>query len=747
MITQSFELIFYDIKEAMRVARPFEKKDAKNLINEYKNILKELDDVQKAELAYSEEVKSAVKNILMKDAMQILKNIPIEELNRDKKGIRVKTLRDNGYGTIADIAYVSTNSLEAVKGISMEAALLIRKEADEIVLNAQKGVKLKLNADTKTPERSGLVRALFKYRTIKPVAHECKKLFNAYNAKITDAVLSLEKANGTLKWLFASGDKKKKAEEGYAYLSSLQFGSTYGQTLNDIVLKLACASNCKDEEAWKSFESGPVEFFSCLEEITPGVLGNDDALYGLPEDLAREIQNEKIYSEGMLCELRKYQQWGVKYILHQRRVLLGDEMGLGKTVQAIAAMVSLHNNGGTHFMVVCPASVLSNWCREIKKMSELKVTKIHGPGKHEEFRSWIRTGGVGVTTFETTAVMDMEDSFKYKMLVVDEAHYIKNPKAHRSENVKTISFHADRVLLMTGTALENNVDEMVSLIDILRPDIANKAGSMKALSAAEQFREAVAPVYYRRKREDVLTELPELIDSREWCTLSDEEEEAYETSVMSKNYALVRRVSWNVPDISRSSKAARLMEIVEDAKEDGRKIIVFSFFLETIRKISELLGNQCLTPITGSITPQHRQEIIDEFDKAPAGTVLVSQIQSGGTGLNIQSASVVVLCEPQFKPSIENQAISRAYRMGQTRNVLVYRLLCEDTIEEKIMAVLEKKQEIFDSFADKSAVADESRELDEKSFSGLVEEERKRICLKKGEQGAGAVSKENEYSD
>ncbi len=724
----------YEIKEAMRVARPFEKKDAKNLVNEYKNILKELDEVQKAEIAYREEVKNAVDSILTKNAMKTLKNIPVEELNRDKKGIRVKTLRDNGYCTIADISCVSAHSLEEVKGISMEAALLIRSEVDEIVSNARKGVKLKLSVDNKTPENSALVRALFKFRTIKPVAHECKKLFNAYNSKITESVLSIEKANGTLKWIFASGEKKKKAEDGYAYLSSLQFGSTYGQTLNDIVLKLANASNCKDEEAWRSFETGPVEFFSCLEEIAPGVLGNDDALYGLPEDLAREIQNEKIYSEGMLCELRKYQQWGVKYILHQKRVLLGDEMGLGKTVQAIAAMVSLHNNGGTHFMVVCPASVLSNWCREIKKMSDLKVTKIHGASKHEEFRSWIRTGGVGVTTFETTAVMEMDDSFKFRMLVVDEAHYIKNPKAHRSENVKTISFHADRVLLMTGTALENNVDEMVSLIDILRPDIANKADGMKALSAAEHFRETVAPVYYRRKREDVLTELPELIDNKEWCTLNMEEEEAYETSVMSKNYALVRRVSWNVADMSRSSKASRLMEIVSNAKEDGRKIIVFSFFLETIRKISELLGDQCMTPITGAITPQHRQEIIDEFDRSPAGTVLAAQIQSGGTGLNIQSASVVVLCEPQFKPSIENQAISRAYRMGQTRNVLVYRLLCEDTIEEKMMAVLEKKQEIFDSFADRSVIAEESRELDEKSFSGLVEEERQRICLKKGSQ-------------
>lgn len=153
--------------------------------------------------------------------------------------------------------------------------------------------------------------------------------------------------------------------------------------------------------------------------------------------------------------------------------------------------------------------------------------------------------------------------------------------------------------------------------------------------------------------------------------------------------------------------------------------------MDTIRKITLLLGSRCTNPINGSVTPQRRQEIIDEFDQAPPGTVLVAQIQSGGTGLNIQSASVVVLCEPQLKPSIENQAISRAYRMGQTRNVLVYRLLCENTVDEKIMALLEDKQAIFDAFADKSEAAIESKEIDERTFGNIIKEEIDRINAKK----------------
>lgn len=191
-------------------------------------------------------------------------------------------------------------------------------------------------------------------------------------------------------------------------------------------------------------------------------------------------------------------------------------------------------------------------------------------------------------------------------------------------------------------------------------------------------------------------------------------------------------MSWNVGDLHNSSKANRLLEIIEEAESEGRKVLVFSYFLDTIRKIYDFLGDRCLNPINGSVTPQRRQEIIDEFNEAPAGTVLVSQIQSGGTGLNIQAASVVVICEPQLKPSIENQAISWTYRMGQVRNVLVYRLLCPETIDEKITAILEEKQAIFDAFADKSVAAKESLELDKTTFGELIKAEIDRINAKNG---------------
>ena len=662
-----------------------------------------------------------------------MRNIPIDEINREKKGFRIKALRDNGYQTIADIAPASVYTLSSIYGISDDAAYSIKRVVDKIVSTTRKGVKIKISADDKSAMTSQLVLAISRYKQSEAYIFECEKIYNNSKQNIEKYMQDLAPASSGLKWIFSSEAKKKAAIEAYNILTGMLTGG-YAQATNYNVEAIHNLSYVRTDEAWQDFSENSIRFFNVLEDVAPGVLGTDDTIYGLPEELAREIQDQCYFPDGLLCELRRYQEWGVKYILHQERVLLGDEMGLGKTIQAIASMVSLKNTGATHFVVVCPASVLANWYREIRKMSKLSVVKIHGAGRKAALESWKKTGGVAVTTYETTGFFKLEDDFKFSMLVVDEAHYIKNPDAKRTKNVTDISYHAERILFMTGTALENRVEEMISLIKVLQPHIASKVHGMEFLSSAPQFREAVAPVYYRRKREDVLTELPDLIETQEWCSMNAIEEQAYEESVLGSNFMAARRVSWNVDDLKDSSKATRLMEIINEATEEGRKVIVFSFFLDTIKKITNYLGDQCYGPINGSISPQRRQEIIDEFDTAPAGSVLAAQIQAGGTGLNIQSASVVIICEPQFKPSIENQAISRAYRMGQTRNVLVYRLLCENSVDEKITDLLATKQEIFDAFADESVAANKNKELDEKVFGNIIKEEIERINAKRGNQ-------------
>lgn len=711
------------------MARPFNSAEAKQLADEHMHLLSQLNAAHALPEQYRAQIIQKANLVIAHEVLKILRDIPVEEINRDKRGFRVKALREHGYSSVADLSAASVRNIASVRGISTDSAYAIKRMVDELAEQVKKGIKLRLSADNKTAAATQLVTAVFRYKHSLPLAETCNHILAEHNRSIFYMVADLEAGHSFLQWIFSSQRKKQKALSAFTQLKDLLNGA-YGQEVRETLYTLTALDRVSGDDAWSDFETDSIRFFNILEDVCPGLLGTDDAVYGLPEDLAREIQDECFFPDGLLCGLRRYQEWGVKYILHQERVLLGDEMGLGKTVQAIAAMVSLKNTGATHFVVVCPASVIENWCREISKHSRLLATKVHGAGRAAALRSWLHHGGVAVTTYETTGFFKLEKDFRFSMLTVDEAHYIKNPQARRSVNVKAIAGHAQRLLFLTGTALENHVDEMVTLISILQPAVANQVHGMVSLSSAPQFRKKIAPVYYRRKREDVLTELPELIENQEWCTLRPEEEALYEAAVLGKHFSDSRRVSWNVEDLRNSSKANRMLELIEEAESEGRKVIVFSFFLDTIRKISLLLGNRCTEPINGSVSPQRRQEIIDEFEHAPAGTVLLAQIQAGGTGLNIQAASVVILCEPQFKPSIESQAISRAYRMGQTRNVLVYRLLCQNTVDERITGILEQKQAAFDAFADKSEAAKESLELDTKTFGNIIEEEIERINAK-----------------
>ncbi len=708
------------------MAIPFELNNAKKLIEEHNKILKNLYVAQTCKKVYHQNVTKALEELIRQEVLKILENVPIEEINRGENQFRLKSLRDKGYNSIADLANLTARGISYVRGISGESAKAIKQIVDDFELKAREGIKIKLSVDEKSKKSTQLVKSISQYYQSRVIVANCRKLIKENELKIRSAIENLSNVKGGVKWFFTSKAKKQEAIDAYNLLLE-NSKNEYAKTARKIFARFEKTKKLTAADAWKDFSNNSVRFFNIIEEINPSVLGNDDNKYGLPEELARTIQEEPFLSEGLRCELRRYQEWGVKYILHQKQVLLGDEMGLGKTVQAIAAMVSLNNKGNTHFIVVCPASVIENWCREIRKMSFLKVFKIHGNDKETMLQEWIKFGGVAVTTYETTSVFDFGAEMKVSLLVVDEAHYIKNPNANRTKNVKRIGMYAERKLFMTGTALENRVDEMVELIRMLSPGVADNLRGMEALSMAPQFRETVAPVYYRRKRDDVLSELPELIESKEWCTLNGEEEQRYEEAILNKNYSDARRVSWNIDDLTKSSKAARLIDLVNEAESEGRKVIVFSFFIDTINKISKLLGDRCTKPIKGSVSPQQRQEIIDEFDNASAGTVLLAQIQAGGTGLNIQSASVIILCEPQFKPSTERQAISRAYRMGQTRNVLVYRLLCENSVDEKLLSLLESKQTIFDVFADESVAALETKEIDNGTFGDIIEEEVERI--------------------
>ena len=685
----------------------------------------------------------AINPLIMERTLMEMRNQDIEALTQRRTGIRIKALRDHGYRNMADLYAASQYQLASVYGISADAAKVIKAATNEIAQEVAKTIKLKISSDERTPAATALLKAAYKYDRVRKAG---KFITPDIQKKIDDAVRlssSLRGLDNNLSWVFAAPAQRKQYVDAYQSLeASLSPGvlNAIRQFAQDVQGDTAISDNA----VWNDFSERSIEYFNLLEDLCPGAFGNDDLLYGLPEDLAKEIQDQVYFPNGLKVTLRRYQEWGVKYILHQGRVLLGDEMGLGKTIQAIATMVSLRNTGATKFLVVCPASVLPNWCKEIDKKSEFHSIMIHGYGRQAAFDSWNQKGGVGVTTYETLGTLTIPAGLQYDLLIVDEAHFIKNENAQRSQNVRLYGSYAKRLLYMTGTALENKVDEMISLLQVLNPKVAAQAQRIAFMSTAPQFRKMIAPVYYRRKREDVLTELPAITNTNEWCDLLPEERQAYRQAVLAKDRSAIRKVSWVTEDLNRSAKARRMKEIIEEATEDGRKILVFSFYLETIDRVQQLLGRRCTQPINGSVPVQRRQQIIDEFEKMPAGSVLPAQIQAGGTGLNIQSASVVIICEPQLKPSIENQAISRAYRMGQTRKVLVYRLLASDTIDERIEDMLTEKQAIFDAFADiseaASATQKEEQHIDDKTFGKLIQEEIDRINAENGNPSPQPVS-------
>ena len=652
-----------------------------------------------------------------------LEEMDIEQVNKSKQGIRVSLLREAGINNVWQASTLSYQAICAIDGLGEQSAEKIRETVRQIVDNTRRTIRIRIEAESPGQTDDALIRSLYILIHTKPLIEQAQQLHQLHHQPIQGELVLAKQASNALGWIFKSQSKKQQIIAAAELIAS-RLNSPFGD--GELSGRYDRILNAQAGTYWADFRQDASRYYAELEALGLDWIQKDTA-GGLPAQLAREIEAQELDLQYLKATLRSYQTFGTKYIVHQHRSLLGDEMGLGKTIQAIAAMAALKAEGKTHFMVVCPASVLINWCREIEKHSTLAVTKVHG-NDEEALLHWRMNGDVAVTTYESISRFKLPEKFKISMVVTDEAHYVKNPNTLRTKALTGLLKRTENVLFMSGTPLENNVEEMCFLVSCLQPELARQLDSVKFLSTAGQFREQLSPVYLRRTRDDVLQELPDLTEKEQWCDLQGQEKQAYYDAVLSENFMAMRQVSWNAPSLNSSSKAARLLELCDQAKEQGRKVIVFSFFRSTLEKVIQLLGDRCMEPITGSVSPQRRQEIVDQFTQAPSGAVLVSQVQAGGTGLNIQSASVIIFCEPQIKPSIENQAIARAYRMGQVRDVLVYRLLADDTIDERIMEILRTKQELFDNFADESAVGTESLKPSEQSWiNRMVEEEKARI--------------------
>lgn len=634
---------------------------------------------------------------------RLLAEMPVERLReatRDR--LRIGPLTDAGIRTVQAVLDRG-NQLEYLPGIGATTATRMRGAARTLWQTTFDEMPVRIDINNRTPQTTELLRRLRAWDAMRATRGAVTDL--AIKDALTPLAHALDLQVSHL--LVIAGDRPISE-----FPDAVQRVVHRSQNLSGSGARAGSA------DPWDDFLARPSDYFAMLSEL--GFLTEDEAkTHGdLPDEIVDAVRRLELDTEHLTASLRGYQSFGARFALVQRKVIIGDEMGLGKTVEALAVLAHLRAKGSHHFLVICPAAVVTNWIREVQSKSRLRPHRVHGPGREAAARSWIRNGGVAVTTYETLPwfghhILAPDD---LGCVVVDEAHYVKNPDAQRSRRTARVIGLTERAMLLTGTPLENRIDEFRTLVGYLRPDLVVDATEL----APRRFRRQVAPAYLRRNQEDVLTELPELVEVEEWLPMSSHDAAAYRDAVAAGNFMAMRQAA--IAHGGKSEKVHRLIEIVAEAEDNGRRVIVFSHFLSVLDQITRSLPGQVFGPLTGSVPAAARQVMIDQFSAAGHGAVLVSQIVAGGVGLNIQAASVVVICEPQLKPTTEWQAIARAHRMGQLHSVQVHRLLSEEGVDQRITELLARKRQLFEEFARDSETAKSAPEAFDISEAELARE-------------------------
>lgn len=464
----------------------------------------------------------------------------------------------------------------------------------------------------------------------------------------------------------------------------------------------------ESEEAWNLYAVRAAEFHA---------FGDSESGSQVPPEVAERIAD--ITLRGTVhASLRGYQAFGSKFILAQHKVLIGDEMGLGKTMQALAVFAHLAAEDKRHALVVCPPSLRINWQREIGKFTDLSTFLIHGADKDMQLEAWKQKGGVAIAGYpETRAGKMLGDSLGVGLdiLVVDEAHRAKNRDSQQSQGVFALTGHADYVVYLTGTPLENRVSEFEVLLGYLNQEIPAELDKVRGKPS--EFQQAIAGIYLRRNQVDVLNELPPLLEVEEWVEPKPDDVEKYEDAVRRAHFMDMRQAFSG----ATSAKMERVTELLDDGAEAG-KTIIFTFFRSVLDDLLSTLGGRAYGPIAGGVSHEERQQAVDAFSAAEPGAVLVCQITAASEGLNIQAANRIILFEPQLNPATEAQAIARAHRMGQINTVEVHRLLTPHSMEERLVEMLESKRALFDRFARDSVTADSTPEAVDVSEAALIDQ-------------------------
>ena len=690
-----------------------------------------------------EQVRTALAPLLTELVAQELEGIPVARLKDVTEGrLRLGALEGAGFGSVRPVFESSRYELRQIPGVGQQTADQALAAARQIARALEETVSVRIDVDHPEPRTTALVIALRRIVEGGPDVRRALDAARELERGLTALLPAARPAGGWLRMALLGRAGRESALAAVGEIRALVADAV----AKGVPMLLTQASTdllrepASDSEAWVDFELRSAEYYSQLAEIAgsaPDVAASEGFL---PAEVADRVHAQGLDDTRRRVSLRGYQSFGARFALAQRRVVLGDEMGLGKTIQAIAVLAHLAADGHRHFLVVCPASVLINWTREIASRSTLRAVPVHGPGRLDAYAEWRERGGVAVTTFDVLhSLPDPKRAETHPLdapaaLVVDEAHYVKNPDARRSRAVARWTNRCERVLFLTGTPMENRVEEFRTLVRYLQPDLVPSIQGSDAVAGPHTFRRTVAPAYLRRNQQDVLTELPALVQVDEWEQFSAADLEAYREAVAAGNFMAMRRAAY--AHAEKSAKLQRVRELVAEAAANDLKVVVFSYFREVLATVRGALGEGVSGPLAGGVPAARRQQLVDEFGAAPGHAVLLCQIEAGGIGLNLQAASVVILCEPQVKPTLEHQAVARAHRMGQVRSVQVHRMLAADSVDDRLLHILESKARLFDAYARRSDVAEATPDAVDVSDGAIarriVEEEQARLAVGSG---------------
>lgn len=460
------------------------------------------------------------------------------------------------------------------------------------------------------------------------------------------------------------------------------------------------------------------------------------------------VQSGEWPPQETLVPLLPYQREGMLHLAFKERALLADEMGLGKTIQAIAACALLHRLGrARRVLVVAPASLKAEWEEQIQRFTTLSSLLVYGHhlARKQVYRQC--TEGPDQPFFILTnyeqAIPDLDDLnqvLKPDVVILDEAQRIKNWTTKTSRRIKQL--RSRFAFVLTGTPIENRIDELRSLVDYLDPSVLgplfrfnrefhllDDRGRSIGVQNLDRLHERVKPLLLRRRKADVANELPTRTDHNRFFKLTPKQRAAYatheqEVSVLAQiaerrplsqqqkerlqlELSMMRMIcDTNYildPEDRECPKLAEIARILEDAAAEGSKIIVFSEW----QRMLELVRDHCTAKRigfawhTGSVPQQKRRADINRFKQDPDCRVFLTT-DAGATGLNLQVASIVVNCDLPWNPARLEQRIARAWRKFQTQPVTVINLISEDTIESRMLETLATKRSIAESVLDRT---------------------------------------------